>query len=240
MTISTTVNATIKVEKHRVQRGETLYTLSDKYHSSIEVIRKLNNMRDDGTLKIGSIINVPRRSKHSSYLLSKMISKHAKSIASKRVRGTHINMASYDDIIFKSTDLHKMFQIGQPRGINTDIIKIAKEKLGDKYVWGAVGQSDTFDCSGFTNYVYRQKGIYIPRTSRNQAKFGKFVSKDNLKKGDLIFFDTSKEHNGNVNHVGIYIGNGKFIHASSAYKKVVITKLDKFYAKRYKGARRPS
>lgn len=118
------------------------------------------------------------------------------------------------------------------------LYNIAKTKLGRRYVWGAVGPS-VFDCSGFTSYVYKKTGLNIPRTSRNQSKYGKSIKRKELKQGDLIFFDTSRPSKGIVNHVGIYIGNNKFIHASSAQKKVVITSLSKpFYSKRYKGARR--
>jgi len=116
--------------------------------------------------------------------------------------------------------------------------KIAKENLGKHYVWGAVGPRN-FDCSGFTSYVYRKKGIRIPRTSREQSKYGSYVKRKQLKAGDLIFFDTSRRSKGIVNHVGMYIGNNKFIHASSAKKRVVITSLSKpFYARRFKWGRR--
>jgi len=120
------------------------------------------------------------------------------------------------------------------------IEKIAKKKLGKRYVWGASGTKNTYDCSSFTKYVYRKNGISIPRTSIMQSKHGKYVKRKDLKKGDLIFFDTSKRRKGYVNHVGIYLGNNKFIHASSAKKKVVVSSLSKFYGQRYKGARRPS
>jgi cell wall-associated NlpC family hydrolase len=121
------------------------------------------------------------------------------------------------------------------------ILAAAKKKLGKRYVWGASGTKNTYDCSSFTKYVYKKNGIAIPRTSINQSKYGKYVKRKDLKKGDLIFFDTSKRRKGYVNHVGIYLGDNKFIHASSAKKKVVITSLNKnFYSKRYKGARRPS
>ena len=120
------------------------------------------------------------------------------------------------------------------------ITKLAKKKLGKKYVWGAIGKRNTFDCSGFTSYVYKKNGICIPRTSREQSTYGKYVSRGKLKPGDLVFFDTSKKRKGYVNHVGIYLGGNKFIHASSAKKKIVITSLNKkFYSQRYKGARRP-
>jgi cell wall-associated NlpC family hydrolase len=116
--------------------------------------------------------------------------------------------------------------------------KIAKTKLGRRYVWGAIGPG-TFDCSGFTSYVYRKTGIFIPRTSRQQSIYGKLVDRKHLKPGDLIFFDTSRRARGIINHVGMYIGNNKFIHASSAKKRVVITSLSKnFYSKRFKWARR--
>jgi len=82
-------------------------------------------------------------------------------------------------------------------------------------------------------------GIEIPRVSSAQFREGTPVKRSELKKGDLVFFDTGKHFTGRVNHVGIYIGNGKFIQASSAKKKVVITSLDKpFYKQRYLGARR--
>jgi len=121
---------------------------------------------------------------------------------------------------------------------NLKIINLAKRHLGKRYVWGAVG-THSFDCSGLTMYVCKQNGISLPRRAIWQSKVGKYVSRKNLKKGDLIFFDTSKRRKGYVNHVGIYIGNNQFIHASSAKKKVVITNLNKkFYSQRFKLARR--
>jgi len=118
-------------------------------------------------------------------------------------------------------------------------IRIAKRYLGRRYVWGAVGPR-SFDCSGFTQYVMRKsKGVRIPRVSRKQAYYGRYISRSHLRPGDLIFFDTSRRRRGYVNHVGIYIGNHKFIHASSARHRVVITSLDRpFYSARFKWGRR--
>ena len=118
--------------------------------------------------------------------------------------------------------------------------KYAKEKLGQKYVWGATGPL-TFDCSGFTRDVYLcTTGIKIPRVSRDQAKVGKYINYKDLKRGDMVFFDTEKKYTGKVNHVGIYLNNGNFIHASSAKKKVIITNFKKkpFYKKRFLWGRR--
>jgi cell wall-associated NlpC family hydrolase len=113
-----------------------------------------------------------------------------------------------------------------------EIIETAKEFLGVKYVWAANGPT-AFDCSGFTKYVFEKHGITIPRYSGYQATIGTKVAYNELQKGDLVFFDTDKK--GKVNHVGIYLGDNKFIHASSGGKKVMITSFiqKKFYKNRF-------
>jgi len=122
------------------------------------------------------------------------------------------------------------------RNIIDDITKVALSQIGKTYVWGATGPFN-FDCSGFTQFVYEQNGIELPRVSREQAKEGEFVDREHLKRGDLIFFSSSKSDD--VHHVGIYLNNGKFIHASSAKKRVTISNLDeKYYRKHFKWGRR--
>ena len=120
-----------------------------------------------------------------------------------------------------------------------EVIAYAKTLLGKPYVWGAQGPN-SFDCSGFTYYVFKNKaGIVLPRTSSAQSKYGTYVSKSNLKAGDLVFFDTNGANNGNVSHVGMYIGNGQMIHASYGQKKIVIANFnDSYYQKAYVNARR--
>ncbi len=121
----------------------------------------------------------------------------------------------------------------------SSLVSYAKTKLGKPYVWGAQGPN-SFDCSGFTYYVFKNKaGIVLPRTSSAQSKYGTYVSKSNLKAGDLVFFDTNGANDGNVSHVGMYIGNGQMIHASYGQKKIVIANFnDSYYQKAYVNARR--
>jgi cell wall-associated NlpC family hydrolase len=113
-----------------------------------------------------------------------------------------------------------------------EILETAKEFIGVKYVWAANGPS-AFDCSGFTKYVFEKHGVTIPRYSGHQANIGTKVAYNELQKGDLVFFDTDKK--GKVNHVGIFLGDHKFIHASSGGKKVMITSFitKKFYKNRF-------
>ena len=114
------------------------------------------------------------------------------------------------------------------------IIATAKQYIGVPYVWGGSTPSG-FDCSGYVQYVFRLHGITLPRTSKEQFTVGSWVSKANLKPGDLVYFNTDGS---GVSHLGIYIGSNQFIHASSS-KGVTITSLsNSYWAARYYGARR--
>ncbi len=116
--------------------------------------------------------------------------------------------------------------------------KLNRRNLGKRYVWAEEGPY-CFDCSGLTYFTYGTMGIEIPRVAREQFRVGTPVPKSQLKKGDLVFFDTGKYFTGRVTHVGIYIGNGKFEHASTSKRGVVISSLNNpYYKRRYLGARR--
>jgi cell wall-associated NlpC family hydrolase len=92
-----------------------------------------------------------------------------------------------------------------------NVIATGKQFLGVPYKFGAKsGRTDAFDCSSFTQYVFKKNGINIPRSSRQQAKVGTFVPRNQLKPGDLVFSDTNRD--GIINHVSIYMGNGKLLH----------------------------
>ena len=120
-------------------------------------------------------------------------------------------------------------------GIAQQIITNAKKHLGTPYVWGGTSPGG-FDCSGLVQYVFRQSGISLPRTTTEQVKVGTYVSKSNLKPGDLVFLQNTYRQG--VSHAGIYIGNGQMIHASSS-KGVVISNLStSYYTEHYHSARR--
>ena len=113
------------------------------------------------------------------------------------------------------------------------IVKTAKQHLGKPYKYGQTGPN-SFDCSGFVYAVHKSLGITIPRTSLDQSRVsGKKLRPNQLRVGDMVFFDTSLK--GHVNHSGIYIGNGQFIHASSgkAYS-VTISSLNGWYKDKFR------
>lgn len=120
------------------------------------------------------------------------------------------------------------------------VVQYAKDNLGKKYVWGATGPN-SFDCSGLMQYIYKKVGINLNRVSRDQATQGVAVSRSNLQPGDLLFFRgiNSSSSSTYISHVGIYIGNGEFIHASNPTRGVVQDSLnEKYYSTHFVKARR--
>jgi len=124
-----------------------------------------------------------------------------------------------------------------PKRIN--IQKLLLSYLGKPYVWAEEGP-DAFDCSGLTYNIYGKMGIIIPRTASEQAKMGKSITFDRLHYGDLIFFGSSSRRNGRITHVGIYLGDNWFAHASSGSRRVTVSNFLKetTYRKRVKVCKR--
>lgn len=115
------------------------------------------------------------------------------------------------------------------------MIQLAKGKVGNKYIWGHTGPN-TFDCSGFTQWLHKQVGISTPRVSKDQSKSGKSVSRANIQAGDLVFFNTSGK---GVSHVGFMISSTQMIHAANSKKGVRYDNIDSgYYKARFVNARR--
>ena len=111
----------------------------------------------------------------------------------------------------QSTPVKKPESSGTKTKTGEEIARYAKKFLGNPYKWGGTSLTKGADCSGFTQSVYKKFSISIPRTSKQQAKSGKKVKTSNIQKGDVVAYASD----GVVNHVAIYIGNGKVIHASN-------------------------
>lgn len=251
-----------EIERYTVKKGDSLWKIAKKHGVTVSSLKKLNDISSARGLKSGMVLTLSKKEIPISQK-PKKISKKSRRLASAHKKGRkkaskstkrgkkHIASAKKRKKRSRRKSVRNGHRINSAiaalkgsRGssysnASSKVIRTAKRYLGRRYVWGATGPSH-FDCSGFTQYVMRKsKGIKIPRVSRMQAYYGKYVSRKNLKPGDLIFFDTSRRRRGYVNHVGIYIGNDKFIHASSARHRVVITSLNRpFYRARFKWGRR--
>lgn len=124
----------------------------------------------------------------------------------------------------------------KPDSLREELVKTARSFLGVPYRWGGTNCDTGFDCSGLTMVCYRLNGLDLPRVSRTQFQAGRRIAGRDLRKGDLVFFATNGGRR--VSHVGIYIGNNRFIHAPRTGQTVRIEKLSNpFFSKTYVGAR---
>jgi cell wall-associated NlpC family hydrolase len=111
------------------------------------------------------------------------------------------------------------------------VLAIAKQHLGTRYVWGGASPAG-FDCSGFVMYVYAQVGVALPHNAAKQYRYGTPVIRARLEPGDVVFFD-------GLHHNGIYVGDGRFIHARRRGGGVTLSSLDEsWYRSRWSGGRR--
>ena len=125
------------------------------------------------------------------------------------------------------------------RYLGEEVAEYALRYVGCRYVSGGQGPK-VFDCSGFVYYVYKHFGYDLKPGARNQwSILDERVSKSELLPGDLLFFSRSGKASG-IFHVGIYIGDGQFVHAANSRKGLIVTDIDNdWYASRYLGAKRP-
>ncbi len=142
-------------------------------------------------------------------------------------------MTLSDRALMLAGDLNRLVGAGSARadeqapGRVQSVLSRALALLGTPYRWGGTSPEGGFDCSGLVGYVFRNAlGIELPRVSREMAKTGELIaSKTQLTKGDLVFFGKS----GTVDHVGIYVGDGKFVHAPRTGRDVTVSTLETGY-----------
>ena len=134
-----------------------------------------------------------------------------------------------------SENLFELASVQRKGSIYDHMLRTANTQLGKRYRSGGCDPNSGFDCSGFTTWVFNRYGIHLPRSSREQYQVGKMVAKNNLRKGDLVFFRSKR----GISHVGIYLENGKFIHSASHGKSVTVSNLEEDYWRtHYAGGRR--
>ncbi|CDZ75101.1 Hypothetical protein ING2D1G_0961 [Peptoniphilus sp. ING2-D1G] len=219
-------NATIKNDKEEIIRnlfiGEELVQISENK----EFIRAKCEDGTTGNVSVEALELISENKENFNVEIPKetvTLKKVEKAEEDTKVKMSYVEKAKADDVVY-SSEKSKI------------AVESALDKLGATYVYGDTGESG-YDCSGLVYAVYKnQMGINLPRSSKEQSGYGKQISKFELKPGDLVFFNTSGS---GVSHVGIYMGNDEFVHASSGQSKVVVSKLsDDYYADRYVNATR--
>jgi len=208
-----------EMDSYVVQKGDSLYSISKKVGIPIEEIKKMNGLRTSG-LKIGQIL-----------LLSEdegMLEEEAKESGDgeemAEASKTEGEKGEKEEPV-ASTPLGKWSNL-EERSL---LVRVTKTFLGAPYKLGG-STLRGIDCSAFVKKIYEIFNIQLPRTTREQFKVGKKVEKDQLEEGDLVFF----KRRGNRAHVGIYVGDNQFVHASSYSREVKIDHLDTpYYSQRF-------
>jgi peptidoglycan DL-endopeptidase LytE len=203
-------------DSYVIQRGDSLFSISKKVGLPIEEIKKVNHLHTS-TLKVGQILILPREGSRLDVKAKEVA--EGEEILEPSEREDDKGESAASAVLGKWSSLEE----------RSLLVRVVKVFLGVPYQLGG----STFrgiDCSALVKKIYEVFNIQLPRTTREQFSIGKKVEKNQLEEGDLVFFRES----GNRAHVGIYVGENQFVHASSYSREVKIDHLDApYYRKRF-------
>ena len=250
-------------QTYKVRSGDTLYKIAKKFGTTISLLQKTNHLKSPDIIRTGQILTIPAKIPApppvdpitygranegdlevvSDGKLLTTLAKDARFVVVAR-EGDKFNVkledgrtgwVKADAVTLEET--RKPLPVSDPWSVKRDVVRTAYAYRGAKYRFGGASSRQGFDCSGFVMFVYGTKGITLPHSSQALFKCGKPVAKSDLQPGDMVFF--ANTYRRGISHVGIYIGDGKFIHASRHSRGVRIDQLDAAYYKaHYAGARR--
>jgi LysM repeat protein len=236
--------AAAKPVYHKVRKGETFASIASKYGVSVKSLKKLNQVRKTKRLKPGSRLLVRRGEGGGTVTADRRreLEQILRNEASLTAEGAALAAAQVGDMAPELLASAADNALGGPiveenvsPGITDRVIRVAKLMLDLPYRFGGTSLTG-IDCSGYVQKVFGFLNLPLPRTAREQFARGMKIDKEELATGDLVFFQTYARF---PSHVGIYLGDNKFIHASSGDRKVKIDSLDApYFLRRYIGARR--
>ena len=217
-------------DTYKVSKGDTLPKIARKTGLKMADIKNMNGLKGN-RVKAGQVLIL---------VAADTTSRSASTNRLQLVNKNLLNEQEMTETLAELTDLEsdQPVDLAKSLEINQAVSSIKKSAysfLGARYRFGGNSRS-ALDCSSFTQQVFREQSVKLPRTAREQFFVGDEVMRGDLKKGDLVFFQTYASF---PSHVGIYLGNRKMIHASSREHRVVISSMDTpYYLSRYLGARR--
>jgi len=205
-----------EMDPYIVEKGDTLSSISKKVGLSVDEIKRMNRLHTSA-LKIGQVLSFPKDQ-------NRLGEKAEESGGGEEIVGVTQTEAEKGETA-ASNPLGK-WNNSEERSL---LVKVVKTFLGVPYKLGG-STLKGIDCSGLVRKIYEIFNIELPRTTREQFSIGKKIGKEQLEEGDLVFF----RRHGNSSHVGIYIGDNQFVHASSSNRQVKIDCLDApYYSKRF-------
>jgi len=231
---------------HTVVAGDTLWTIAETNHVSVARLEALNHLTDDSVLQIGQTVILGVKASTAPTRISHPTSNHRIAASRPRVvarRSATPEPGAARNAVWVAT--HTGEAPAPPASVSFEVARrilafdervthTALRYIGVPYVWGGTSFGGV-DCSGFVYAVFEHNGIDLPRTADSQFEVGKPVSTRDLQPGDLVFFQTYAP---GASHVGIYLGGGRFVHASASDGVRIDDLSMDYYASRYLGARR--
>ena len=222
--------ASARMDTYKVSKGDTLPKIAKKTGIKMAEIRNLNGLKGN-KIKTGQVLIL---------VAAEPTTRSASANRLQLINKDLLNEQELTDTLAELTDIESDHPVDLAKSLEANqaissLKKSAYSFLGARYRFGGSSRS-ALDCSSFTQQVFREQSVKLPRTAREQFYVGNEVVRGDLKKGDLVFFQTYASF---PSHVGIYLGNRKMIHASSREHRVVISTMDTpYYLSRYLGARR--
>lgn len=245
-------------QTYSVRAGDSLNTIAQKFGVSVTSLRRANGLTSS-TVNPGRTLTVPSNQRSSSEPEVYGVSTRDLDVelpgraAASLAKGDHFTVLAREGSRYNVKlqdgrtgwvkadavtldDTRKPTPISDTWGIRRGIAQMALAYRGAPYVSGGTGEYG-FDCSGFVKFLYAKQGIKLPHESRAMFNCGTPVSRDNLQAGDILFFVNTYRRG--ISHVGLYIGDNKFIHASTHRSGVKVSDLDEaYYRGHYFGAKR--
>lgn len=226
--------------KYTVKDGDTLLSIADAFGVRASVIQVANDLMDPDMLKIGQELAIPGGSAPAAPPAPARVEPPAQPAPQQPAPAPPTNTPVPPTATPKPAPEPQPAPPPPAGGSRGDqVVGIAQQFLGYRYVWGGTSPRTGFDCSGYTWYVYQQVGKPIPRYPlESQIASGPRIGRDQLLPGDLVFWQNT--YKAGLSHVGIYLGGDRFIHAESEATGVQIRSMSEpFWASRYVGACRP-
>ncbi|MFQ3573060.1 MAG: LysM peptidoglycan-binding domain-containing protein [Thermodesulfovibrionales bacterium] len=211
---------------HVVKKGDNIWRIAKQYRLTVNELKRINGL-ESNSLRIGQKLSLVAKEEDNVESDDPISAIKTNYTSKKNPAISQIKIKELQEIS-KSEDISDL-------DIRERVILFAKKLLHLPYTFGGTGAFGV-DCSAFVQKVYNAVGINLPRSAREQFTKGEKIDKEDLSKGDLVFFRTYASF---PSHVGIYLGNNLFIHASTLNKRVTIDSMDTpYYVKRYIGAKR--
>jgi peptidoglycan endopeptidase LytE len=235
---------------HLVKHGDTLYDLARANHTSVQLLKQVNQLRTN-RLQIGQRLVLPSSldSLTAAKKKSPSVTKDSDELSAKRSdvsetaggstpdKTVSVSLTGEPNNNATTLSAPTADTVGQPT-LRTQLIQAGMDFLGVRYRWKGMSEKRGFDCSGLVKTLFDKFEINLPHSAREQFRLGERVAKAELEIGDLVFFSTR----GKIpTHVGVYIGDDQFIHAARRARQVIVSNLSQaWYQKRFLGARRMS